>query len=203
METKNRYDGVDVRVVSTIRYHARRLARSRVVPSMELADLEQDIVLDLLHRTRWFDPARGSFPTFADRIIGNRVASLTAPTLRLKTERGMISLDEPAPAGDDDEPCTLGELLSDDARLHADPGCSFEDAHWLRHDVRGFVASLTPALQRCAEILASEHIAVSARAAGLHRSTVYESASRLREKARRAGLDVYLSRTPTVANRDR
>jgi hypothetical protein len=42
MEHRNRYEGVHVRAIEFIRYHARQLARHRAVPGMELEDYEQE-----------------------------------------------------------------------------------------------------------------------------------------------------------------
>jgi hypothetical protein len=76
MEHSNRYDGIHPRVVQFVRYHARKLARRRAMPGMELEDYEQDLITDLIARERRFDPARAAYPTFADRVIRHRVSTL-------------------------------------------------------------------------------------------------------------------------------
>jgi len=198
MESRNRYDGVDARAVFIIRYHARHLARSNAVPGMDVEDFEQDLMLDLLRRQNKYDAATASFATFADHIVGNRVATITKPTARLRAEKQMVSLDEPMAGPDGDETVSRGDLLAEDGVLTSDP--QRDDAADLRRDVNAYLADLTTALRRCADIIASENVVGATRAAGLHRSTVYEAVRRLRDKASRAGLDIYLGRTPTTAN---
>ena len=61
---RQRDDSIDRRVMNNIRFNARRLARQQTVPGMAVEDYEQDLVLDLLHRRKAFDPARASFATF-------------------------------------------------------------------------------------------------------------------------------------------
>jgi hypothetical protein len=84
MEQSNRYDGVHPRAVQFIRYHARQLARLCAVPGMDVSDYEQDLVADLLERSDRFDPSRSSYPTFADRLIRKRVASLLESGSRMR-----------------------------------------------------------------------------------------------------------------------
>jgi hypothetical protein len=195
MESRNSFDGLDPRAVATVRHHASRLARSRSLPGMDLEDVEQDLALDLLHRGRRFDPARASFATFADRVVGNRVATLTAPGLRLRAERAMASLDKPVDG--EDQETNRGELMAEQDGLHARRSLDRHDELDLRHDVARFLRGLTPALRRCAGIIVADNVAAAAKAAGLHRGTVYEGAHRLRVAAARSGLDIYVRGTPT------
>ena len=114
MEASNRDGGIERRVLSDIRFNARRLARSRAIPGMSVEDYEQDLVLDLLHRQQAFDPRLASFPAFADRIVGHRISTMMSQTLRLKAERKAMSLDAPVLDGDGNEQ-TLLDLLPDEA----------------------------------------------------------------------------------------
>lgn len=49
-------------------YHARRVARIMRLSDIEREDVEQDILLVVLERRRFFDPGRGAWSSFADRI---------------------------------------------------------------------------------------------------------------------------------------
>ena len=175
MESSNRDGGIDRRVMSNIRFGARRLARGRAIPGMEVEDYEQDLVADLLHRRRAFDPRLASFATFADRIVGHRISTMTSPTLRLKAERNSMSLDAPVLDEDGNEQKLL-DLLPDGA-LPTDETAA------IRIDVGRFVDGLPPSLLDCCEVLLADSISEGARAAGIHRSTAYERAARLRECA--------------------
>ena len=188
METSNRDGGIDGRVMDNIRFNAHRLARGRTIPGMEVEDYEQDLVLDLLHRQKSFDPRLASFATFADRIISHRISTLASPTLRLKEERKAVSLDAPAQDADGHEQ-TLLDLLPDDAP-------PIDESTAIRIDVGRFVEGLPPPLLVCCEVFLARSISAGARAAGIHRSTAYERAGRLRERALAHGLAIYLTGSP-------
>ena len=190
MEFQNRYDGFSPRVVRNIRYQASRLARSGRLPGMDKSDIEQDLMLDLLQRQKKFDPGRASFDTFADRVVTHRVATLMAPTSRLRAERSMVSLDLPASANDEDAP-TLAEVLPESAGLFANDNLPPETAAGLVRDVQRFLSNLSPVLRRYA-------VSTAARDAGLHRSTIYERLSQLRSSATAAGLHEYFGSIPTA-----
>jgi DNA-directed RNA polymerase specialized sigma24 family protein len=185
MEQTTSRAGVDPRVLKHIRTTARRLTGDKAIPGMDAQDIEQDLVLDLWRRRAAFDPSRATFRTFADRVVAHRVATLTGPTVRLAAERATLSLD--LPAANDDGDATLADILSD-----PDEPADLDEQHGLRLDVRRFVAGLTPALKRCCAILLAPNVTEAAAAAGLHRSSVYESAQRLRRLAAAAGLQDYV-----------
>lgn len=197
MEFQNRYDGFSPRVVRNIRYQASRLARSGRLPGMDKSDIEQDLMLDLLQRQKKFDPGRASFDTFADRVVAHRVATLMAPTSRLRAERSMVSLDLPASANDEDAP-TLAEVLPESAGLFANDNLPPETAAGLVRDVQRFLSNLSPVLRRYAGVLAADNVSTAARDAGLHRSTIYERLSQLRSSATAAGLHEYFGSIPTA-----
>lgn len=182
MEQTTRDAALAPRTLKHIHRTARRLARSGRVRGMDAEDIAQDLFLDLWRRYPAFDPSRASFPTFADRIIAHRAASLTASTPRMQLERRQIGIDDPV---DDCDGCTLADTLSDPAA----PG---ELDHGLALDLRRFIESLSPALQRCCAILAEPNIRLAATQAGTHRSSLYENARRLRKRAEEAGLGIYV-----------
>lgn len=178
----NRYDGLDPEVVRNIRATARRLARQRAVPGMDAEDLEQDLVLDLWRRQDAFNPERASFRTFAARVVANRVANLTAGTARLRAERRTVSLHDPIEA---EHPAGGAELLLE---VIADDGLCGEDGMAIQLDVRRFLITLSPALQRCCVALLLTTGSDAAAEAGVHRSTMHENLARLRGMATQAGL---------------
>lgn len=181
----NRYDGLDLRILAHIRGTARLLARTNAVPGMAYEDFEQDLVFDLWRRSGAFDSARSSYRTFADRVVAHRVATLTCPTARLGAERDAVSLDESAEASSN------GALR--ESQLPAEGADTPRDVeHGLCIDVRRFVAGLSPALQRCCDILMSGNVAMATAEAGLHRSSIYESFRRLRHRAELEGLRSYV-----------
>ena len=187
MEHRNRYDGVHPRAIKFIRYHARQLARHRAVPGMELEDYEQDLITDLLVRERRFDAARASYPTFADRIIRNRVATLVQAGLRMRR------VEDHGPSAVTSQPDLESQAESCACTCWSEDWCS------LCLDLERFVEQLPIRLRRCCKWLLAENRRTAAAALGLHRSSLYEAAHDLKRHAFEAGLHLYLQTgsTPT------
>ncbi len=199
MELNHRYGGISPRVIRNIKYQAAKLARSGSLPGMDKEDIEQELILDLLRRRGRFDPDRASFDTFADRVITNRVASLTASTHKLRAERITISLDFVVANDDEDEGTSLIDKLDD-----LENPCALDEVKiGLARDVARFIGDLPPVLQRYVAILAADNVCEAAREAGLHRSTIYERKEQIRRAAEDCGLAEYLGLIPTVRNRRR
>lgn len=184
METNSPSRGFDGRVWKNICFKASQLARRNAIPGMALEDYEQDLVLDLVHRSRWFDSDRASFRTFADRVTRHRAATLAQPTVKLHHERLAVSID----GSGNDGATVLNELTDEAARV--------EDTALARVDVGRFLNRLSPVLRQCCAMLQGDGIANEAKAAGMHRSTVYGHLHRLRAAAVSAGLGVYIKGMP-------
>ena len=69
----NRPDGY---VSKLIRRTTRAIVRGPGFSSSDTEDLQQDFWLHLLEREHSFDPARSSYPTFADRLIANKAKDI-------------------------------------------------------------------------------------------------------------------------------
>ena len=171
------------RTFKHIRRTAKRVAASHRIFGMDADDVAQELFLDLWRRCPAFDPGRSSFPTFADRIIAHRVASMMAPTLRIRIEWQQVRLDDQVEGLDG---CTLGDILPDPAALG-------DLDYGLALDLRRFLDGLSPALQRCCVILAEPNVRSAAAQANTHHSSIYERARRVRKLAENAGLRVYLN----------
>lgn len=186
------------RVSRNISIRAARLARSGAVPGMDAEDIEQELRLDLIRRAPNYDPAKASFETFADRVVSNRISSLAATTQASRAERMMRSLDAPAGDGTDDGSLTLADVLSEASAIN--PGDDFSRTHGpgLRGDIGKLLAALCPASRRVAIAVSHLSVAEAARALGLHRSSVYDRLSSIRETAIDLGLGEYFEPIPTV-----
>jgi hypothetical protein len=186
MEHRNRYDRVHPRAVQFVRYHARQLARHRAVPGMELEDYEQDLITDLLVRERRFDATRASYPTFADRVIRNRVSTLIKAGLRMRSfeDQGRLGAAAAGPSLE-----TQGD--SGAGAVWTEGGAS------LGLDLERFVGRLPMRLRRCCEWLLAENRREAAAALGLHPSSLYAAAHDLKRHAIEADLHLYLQIGPT------
>jgi RNA polymerase sigma-70 factor (ECF subfamily) len=136
---------------------------------MEAEDFEQDLIVDLLHRCRAFDPARSSFTTFADRIVRHRVSALLRPCVRLDGDRQTVSIN--SRSEEDAEGPALIETLQDD---HP----AVDDDVAVRVDIGRFMEGLSEPLRACCDILLSGSITDGAAAAGVNAGTKSASACR-------------------------
>ena len=186
------------RIDRSIRFRADRLARSGAVPGMDGEDIAQDLRLDLLRRSEQYVPDRAAFPTFSDRVTQNRVASLAAPTARLRAERSMIDLDRPVETEDGEPGETLADRLPQSAALHEGAEHGHDHHVGLREDVRRLLDGLSPACRALAALLPEMSVSEAARMLGLHRSTAYDRIAAIRAAAVAMGLDDYLGARPTL-----
>lgn len=186
------------RVSRNIMVRAGRLARSGAVPGMTAEDIAQDLREHLWRRDGAFDLTRGSYDTFADRVIANRIASLASPTERLRAERSWVSFDTPTQQTDDGEPLPLSETLAEADGLHGPTARPADEGFGLVRDVRRMRVALTPGCCAVADVLIELTPTEAATTLGIHRSTVYARLASMRTAALAIGLEVYLGATPTV-----
>lgn len=186
------------RVSRNIMVRAARLARSGAVPGMTAEDIAQDLREHLWRRDGAFDLTRGSYDTFADRVIGNRIATLASPTERLRAERTWVSFDEPSQQKEDGAPLPLSETLAEADGLNGPAFRPADEGFGLVQDVRRLRRTLTPAYRDMADVLIEMTPTEVAATLGIHRSTVYARLASMRSAAVARGLEVYLGATPTV-----
>lgn len=152
-------------------YHARKVARTMRLSDVDREDVEQDILLVLLERRRFFDPARGAWSSFADRVARQAAQGVADGIGAERRVRG-VSLDQPAA---NDGSATLGELMEDHLQ-----GPDSEQALQLSLAIAGFVAGLPDELALVARLslLEDGDLAEAQRRSGLSTSEFYR---RLRE----------------------
>ena len=83
-------------------YQARRVARTMRMAPGESEDVEQEILLTLLDRRRFFDPARGPWTPFANRIARQAAQIIADGLVSIRKTYGG-SLDQPVPGSSDEE----------------------------------------------------------------------------------------------------
>src|SRR5436190_10627086 len=89
-------------------YHSRRVARTIGLGDAEREDVEQDILLALLERRRFFDPARGAWTSFADRVSRQAAQGLADEIVTYRRSH-IGTLD--APTGTDEDATNLEAAL--------------------------------------------------------------------------------------------
>ena len=196
MASNNSYPGLEPRVAALLRHHARRLAASD--HRLEQADVEQELALHLHLRADRFDLGRGCRATYYDRLVRHRAADLVRNARASKRGRAAaLSLE-------DLESEHVGAEIGGEAGsaggcpwLMLEDGAAQEDTTALRCDLVRFIATQPLGLQQCCLLLLTHSVAETARVLGHHRSSVYAWVATLRERARTAGLGIYLGVSPT------
>jgi DNA-directed RNA polymerase specialized sigma24 family protein len=163
-------------------YHSRRVARTIGLGDAEREDVEQDILLALLERRRFFDPARGAWSSFADRV-SRQVAQGLADEI-VSYRRTHSDLDAPT---DDDE-----DDLNVEAALEAHRGTSSDPLEDLQLPmaIARFVAELPPELALVANIALKEDgdLAEAQRHSKLSSSEFYRRLREIRYRLVCAGI---------------
>lgn len=170
-------DAIDAMTLRTMMaaaaYQARRVARTLKLSQAECEDAEQEILLVLLERRRFFDPARGPWTPFTHRIA-RQAAQSFADTLVAARKLSAVSLDQPVETAlRRGEMATLADTVADEtAPTEAD---ILDALSFLR-----FLATLPPELRCAADaaLSADGDLADAQRTLGLSTSEFYR---RLRE----------------------
>ena len=100
-------------MMTTAAAQSRRLARSLRLSTAEQEDVEQDILVMLIERWRYFDDSRGSNVAFAIRI-GRQAAQVIADRIVSGWDLETVSLDATLDPTDDSSGLNLAETLADD-----------------------------------------------------------------------------------------
>jgi DNA-directed RNA polymerase specialized sigma24 family protein len=149
-------------------YHARRVARTMRLGEAEREDVEQDILVALLDRRRFFDPSRGAWSSFADRVA-RQAAQGVADEIGADRRVRAASLDE---VTEDEQTPALRDAM--EAQFASTPNLD------LPLSVAQFINGLSEELAHVARLvlLAEGEIADAQRRSGLANSEFFR---RLRE----------------------
>jgi DNA-directed RNA polymerase specialized sigma24 family protein len=135
------------------------------LPSDSRRDLEQEALLELWRKRPAYDPRRGSWRTFSERVVANRMTSLVRA---MRSERSGQFREEP-----------IENLLGLAApNILAD----------LRADVSRVLAGLSPFDRSVALCLIGHSAMETTQCLGVSRATVYRAIGRLRTAFTEAGL---------------
>jgi DNA-directed RNA polymerase specialized sigma24 family protein len=133
---------LDRNALRLIRYHARKLKRSRLFQLVDREDIEQDLTLYLLSKAAKFDPSRSKRRTFVSRILERKVVSLVRRQKRLKHAQ-LVDCE------------ALDRSCDGAQRLHRGVAGSRPEQLDLAIDVRDVLAAMPAELRELAEVLTS------------------------------------------------
>jgi RNA polymerase sigma-70 factor (ECF subfamily) len=184
------------RINRNINICAARLAHSGAAPGLDAEDIAQELREEVLRRAEQFNPDRACFDTFVDRIVKNRIADLARQSQAAKASRKTQSFETPILGKNGEEGLTLADTLSETSPTHGADDFAANHGAGLKSDVATFLASLCPSSRRIAIAVSESSVAEAARILGLHRSTIYERLSAIRNAAIAMGLDGYFEAAP-------
>lgn len=183
-------DGSTLRVMlAAAAYQARRIARTLRLSAADRQDAEQQVLLALLERRRFFDVARGPWTPFAHRVArqaAQGIADGYADALR-RLSSGLNETGEP-----DDDLRDVLESVIDPAAPSANDILYVQAMH-------RFMTTLPAELRLVAGLamMAEGEIAEAQRASGLSTSEFYRRLREVRYRLMAAGLaDVRFLDTP-------
>lgn len=169
---------IDPEVINLAHYKGQQLAGKYGFAKHDAEDIQQDLLLDYLQRSRSFDSHRCSHRTFTRLVVNNCVATIIEA--RKASFRGYgvrrLALNELFDSEDPNSPELAESLLDPHTR-------SFEATLNRALDVDRLLARLPVALSRlCRSIMVCDTCAEAATEAGVSRATFYRQIRRVRKE---------------------
>lgn len=189
-------DRLNKYTMTLVQRKARQLVGKAGYTWDDIADIEQDLIRDLLERLPKYDPSKATINTFADRVVGRRICNLLRhrQTEMRDHRREAFSLNEEieTEAGSVEiiETVSQDEI---DLRTGRYNRPAAERAH-LEIDLNVVLIGLPPDLRRVADMLRTQSVTEVARDLGIPRRTFREKhLAQLREAFATSRLDDYLN----------
>jgi RNA polymerase sigma-70 factor (ECF subfamily) len=187
---------LDDYAVQLIRRKARQLVGRAGFTEHDREDIEQTLILDLLHRLPKFDSSRASRHTFTARIVEHGVARLIehreAPMRDYR--RCICSLNEWVESEDGDR-VNRGDLVDQETYFAniGQPTMPVADRAAARVELQRVFAMLPPELRELWTRLSDgQTITEISQETGISRGVLYDRRNRLQEVAEKAGLRALL-----------
>jgi RNA polymerase sigma factor (sigma-70 family) len=86
----NRYDGYDERVIYIVRLHARKLFQTKILRSMDVDDIEQELMIHVVESLKNYNANLGSIHNFLEAVIRKHANKLLAVNSSLNRGRKII-----------------------------------------------------------------------------------------------------------------
>jgi len=187
---------------SVIRVKARQLIGTAGFTSSDVADIEQELRIELLLRLPKFDPQKATYNTFVSCLVGRKCAKLVRHRMRELRDyrRNCCSLDDVVEDGDGSFTARAETMDRDETDIRTDKRArSREEQAQLRADVAFALAALPDDLRELAEcVMSAPTLTKAAKKLGMQRSAFYDALDRLRSYFSDAGLGDYFGFLPTT-----
>ncbi|MHC5055207.1 MAG: sigma-70 family RNA polymerase sigma factor [Planctomycetota bacterium] len=196
MGRRNNYAELGDYVSRLIGCKAAEIIKLEGFSPLEYDDIQQDLALEILRRRPKFTSKRGSFETFATRIVDHAITDMVDKrwALMRNPRRCECSLNELVPDGEGDIVERAENLDYETYRRPSAPRTE-EELQELRQALEEVLGSLPPTLRHICDLLAEgRSLPEIATLTGVSARTVYRARDRIRERFSRAGLNEYLGR---------
>ena len=181
--------------VQLIRCKARQLVGQAGLVEDDQEDIEQDLRLHLFEQLSKYDPARGAFSTFVDRVVDHKAADILDARFAARRDCRIFvgSIDDTVRLREGGE-VPIIDLDLEDA-MHVQRGISapspYAEAEF-RIVLERAMAALTPEQRDLCRRLLTATIAEISAATGVPRPTLYDRLRQIRAAFERAGLKEYV-----------
>ncbi len=181
--------------IELVQHKARQLVGKAGYTQSDIADIEQDLIVDLLERLPRFDPAKATYNTFVGRVVERKISNLLRHRrMEIRDHRREAFSLNDVNDGEEEAPPRNAAISQDDHRRrtgnHTRPETERID---MELDLAQVLADLPDDLRKTAEMLMTMPASQVARALGISRSTFYENhLPRLRAAFEAKGLRDYL-----------
>ncbi len=186
---------IDPYAIRLIEYKARMLVGKAGFTASDRDDLEQELILDLLHRLPRYDRNRAQRNTFIARVVEHKIANLIkAQKAGIRDyRRCRCSLNDRF----EDEDGRSVERIDTLDQEHSGPHTGTQsrrsdELRMLAIDMGFVLETLPPELRNLCQRLVAETVTEISRSTGVPRGTLYESIKKLRKIFKDAGLKDYL-----------
>ena len=196
MYSNNHYEGINPIIISTVRKKARKLIKHKCFLSIDLEDLEQELMIDLLSKLIHYDSSKSSLQTFTQNIIENKASNMIRNISRKKrgSQMAICSLYEPIGVGDNkDEAYLLIDTISADSSFYEYSISDLTRQLEFEFDVRQVINKLPDNLGKLCKLLQIMTVAEIAEETRTSRNTVYKALKMLRTIFADSNLQDYLS----------
>lgn len=186
---------LDAYALACIKHKAYQLVGQAGFAADDLEDIEQDLRLHLFEQLPKYDPTRGAFSTFVDRVVGNKAADILDARFAARRDCRIqvSSLDDTVRLREGGEVPVLDLDLEDAMRVQRGISAPspYAEAE-LRIVLERAMAALTPEQRDLCRRLLTATIAEISAATGVPRPTLYDRLRQIRAAFERAGLKEYL-----------